>query len=58
MPCTVIRPDDIAYRILNRDKHPQWQGERTKMVYAFPSNDKLWQQYAQIRAEVCGTNWA
>ena len=51
MPCTVIRPDDIADRILNRDKHPQWQGERTKMIYAFPSNEKLWQQYAQIRAD-------
>ena len=37
MPCTVIRPEDMADRILNRDKHPQWQGERTKMVYAFPS---------------------
>lgn len=30
MPCTVIRPDDIADRILNRDKHPQWQGESLK----------------------------
>ena len=38
MPCTVIRPDDMADRILNRDQHPQWQGDRTKMVYSFPSN--------------------
>jgi hypothetical protein len=51
MPCTVIRPGDMADRILDRDKHPQWQGERTKMVYAFPTNEKLWQQYAEIRAE-------
>jgi len=51
MPCTVIRPEDMADRILNRDKHPQWQGQRTRMVYAFPTNEKLWQQYAQIRAE-------
>jgi len=51
MPCTVIRPDDMADRILNRDKHPQWQGERTKMVYAFPTDEKLWQRYAEIRAE-------
>jgi len=27
MPCTVIRPGDMADRILDRDKHPQWQGE-------------------------------
>lgn len=51
MTLTVVRPDDMADRILNRDKHPQWQGERTKMVYAFPTHEKLWQQYAQLRAE-------
>jgi hypothetical protein len=51
MPCTVIRPGDMADQILDRDKHPAWQGERTKLVYAFPSNTKLWDQYAQIRAD-------
>ncbi len=51
MPCTVIRPGDMADRILDRDKHAQWQGERTKMVYSFPKNEKLWDKYAEIRAE-------
>ena len=51
MPCTVIRPGDMADRILDREKHPEWQGERTKMVYAFPTNEKLWATYAQIRAD-------
>ncbi len=51
MPCTVIRPGDMADQILDRDKHPSWQGERTKLVYAFPSNEKLWDKYAQIRAD-------
>ncbi|GIW78787.1 MAG: hypothetical protein KatS3mg105_0594 [Gemmatales bacterium] len=51
MPCTVIRPGDMADNILDRDKHPEWNGERTKMVYSFPSNEKLWQRYAEIRAE-------
>ena len=51
MPCTVIRPEDMADRILSRDKHPQWQGERTKMVYAFPANEGLWAKYAEIRSE-------
>jgi phage terminase large subunit GpA-like protein len=51
MPCTVIRPGDLADQILDRDKHPAWQGERTKLVYAFPTNTKLWDQYAQIRAD-------
>jgi len=51
MPCTVIRPGDMADQILDRDKHPAWQGERTKLVYAFPTNEKLWQRYAQVRAD-------
>ncbi len=51
MPCTVIRPGDMADRILDRDKHPQWQGNRTKMVYAFPTNEKLWEEYARIRGD-------
>ena len=51
MCCTVIRPDDMADRLLDRDKHPEWQGERTKMVYSFPTNEKLWAKYAEIRAD-------
>ncbi len=34
MPCTVIRADDMADRILNRDKHPAWQGERMRCMPA------------------------
>ncbi|MCC6319887.1 MAG: phage terminase large subunit family protein [Phycisphaerales bacterium] len=51
MTLTVVRPDDLADRILDRDKHPQWQGERTKMMYAFPVREALWQRYAELRAE-------
>ncbi len=51
MTLTVVRPDDMADRILDRDAHPQWQGERTKMVYAFPVRDALWQKYAELRAD-------
>ena len=51
MTVTVVRPDDMADRLLDRDKHPQWQGERTKMVYSFPTNEALWSKYAEVRAE-------
>ncbi len=51
MPCTVIRPGDMADCILDREKHPDWNGERTKMVYSFPANEKLWVKYAEIRAD-------
>ncbi|MBB3205076.1 hypothetical protein FHS27_000843 [Rhodopirellula rubra] len=51
MPCTVIRPGDMADNILDRDKHPEWNGARTRMVNSFPTNETLWQRYAEIRAE-------
>jgi len=51
MTVTVVRPDDLADRLLDREKHPSWQGERTKMVYEFPKSDALWSRYAQLRAE-------
>lgn len=49
MPCTVIRPDDMADRILDRTKHPEWLGERMQLVYEFPTNTQLWEQYAELR---------
>jgi len=50
MTLTVVRRDDLADWLLDREKHPAWQGERTKMVYAFPSNESLWARYAELRA--------
>lgn len=55
MPCTVIRPGDLADTILNRTTHPDWNGERTRMLYQFPKNMKLWEEYAEIRAEALRT---
>ena len=51
MTLTVVRPDDMADRLLDREKHPQWQGERTRMVYSFPTNEALWAKYAELRAD-------
>jgi len=51
MPCTVIRPGDMADHVLDREKHPEWNGERTKLVASFPANEKLWAKYADLRAE-------
>ena len=51
VPCTVIRKGDLADQILNREKNPQWNGRRTKLVNAWPKNQELWDQYAAIRRE-------
>jgi hypothetical protein len=48
---TVIRTDDLADRLLDRQRHPSWQGERTKLVYEWPDAEDAWSQYAELRRE-------
>lgn len=51
MPCTVIVPGDMADTLLDREKHPEWQGERTKLVYSFPDDVEIWERYKKVRAD-------
>ncbi len=49
VPCTVIAPGDLSDRILDRERNPQFQGERMRMIYVWPTNRKLWDDYAEVR---------
>lgn len=51
MLCTVIYPGDLSDRFLDREKHPAWQGIRTAMLEAFPTNLELWDEYGEIRRD-------
>lgn len=51
MPCTVIARGDMADCILDREKHPEWNGTRTKMVYSFPTAEKFWDAYRTMRED-------
>ena len=51
LTCTKIYDNDLADQVLDAEKCPEWQAECTKMVYAFPTNEALWQRYAEIRAD-------
>ena len=46
---TVIRTDDMADRLLDRTRHPAWQGERSQLVYDWPTADDLWLEYGELR---------
>lgn len=48
MPCTIIRPDDMASRLLNRETHPLWRGERTRMLESLPSDMDAWNAYFEV----------
>jgi hypothetical protein len=53
MPCTVISRGDLADRFLNRKTHPDWQGERMRLIYAWPTGAEAknhWEAYADLRA--------
>jgi hypothetical protein len=45
---TIIYDGDLACQILDRQLHPEWQGEKTRMVESFPANLELWDKYAEI----------
>ena len=48
---TVIEAGDLADSLLDREKHPEWQGERFKAVYTFSSDEKDWARYADLYRE-------
>jgi len=49
MAGTVICKNDLMDRFTDHNLHPDWQGRRMKMVYAWPESIDLWKEYAQIR---------
>lgn len=52
MACTVIEAEDLSDRMLNRTRNPEWQGERTKMLYAMPVNMTRWQEYRELQSDL------
>lgn len=48
---TVKAPGDLADRLLDRTKHPEWRGKRTGLMRSMPTNVDLWNQYAEILRE-------
>lgn len=49
--CTVIEEDDVADQLLNPELFPDWQGERFQLVYAWATNEDLWEDYATLYRE-------
>lgn len=55
MACTVICKQDLAERFLDRERHPEWKGQRTKLVEAWGGNEELWRGYDDTyRLELAG----
>jgi hypothetical protein len=54
MPCTVIRPGDMADRILNRKTTPLWRGIRSQLLRSMPTNMEAWERYFEIYRDCMG----
>lgn len=50
---TVIQPADVADQLLDKDKYPEWHGQRYKLIYKWPDKkaQDYWDKYATLRAE-------
>lgn len=51
MPCTVIAPNDMVDRLLDKDKHPSWRGERWSMLETMPADLDAWEKYFDVYRE-------
>jgi hypothetical protein len=48
---TVIEENDVADQLLNAEKFPDFHGERFQLVYEWPDNTDLWEEYANVYRE-------
>lgn len=49
---TVIQEDDLAARLLDRQRMPDWRGDLMKLVYKMPTNMDWWKGYRDKRNEL------
>ena len=48
---TVVEQDDLACRLLDRDRSPDWVAIKAPMLESFPKNMDLWDQYNTLRVQ-------
>lgn len=48
MPCTIIYPDDMAARMLDRSRNPFWRGTTSSLILEWPENMEMWEEYGEI----------
>lgn len=46
---TVIYDGDAADQLMDRERYPEWNGTRKKLVYAWPEAEDLWSTYLNLR---------
>lgn len=49
VPCTVIYEDDLAERLLDPERSPEFESLRFKLLKSMPERLDLWEQYRELR---------
>lgn len=50
-PCTVIQRGDMADQLLDREKNPEWRGQKTQLLRSMPTDLELWGKYREVRQD-------
>lgn len=48
---TIIRRNDVADQLTNTRLNPQWNGDRRRLIEAWPERMDLWHRYFELRGE-------
>lgn len=48
MACTIIEKNDLAERFLDNSKHPEWRGQKTKLVESWGGSEDAWKAYDEL----------
>lgn len=48
IPCTIIKRGDLADRLFDKKLHPEFRGRMFKALYALPTNEAIWNRYAEV----------
>jgi hypothetical protein len=56
MPCTIINKGDLSDQFLDKKKHPEWLGYKSRMMTTMPKNMQIWDQYQTILADDLGAD--
>lgn len=55
MACTVIAKNDLSERFLDRKRHGEWAGQRTKLIESWGGTEEAWSGYDEAyRLELAG----
>ncbi|WP_436715812.1 terminase gpA endonuclease subunit [Roseiconus lacunae] len=49
--CTVIQNGDLSSQLLDPEENPEWRGKICKLVYEWPEDETLWEEYREVRNE-------